>query len=152
MRRAPKGPVEVPSEGLDLFDGDAYLNALRLPAVTLNGRTHVGRLLGFPEWLRFAARLNGPAAGVAGDEVVDARRFSRLVRDVTVAVFGRGRPWWAVWRPTIAQQLVAAPVSLQIAALKSFSRSQMEAFAADAERLQTATGPTTDATPPTTTT
>lgn len=122
------------------FDGDALLASLKLPTITLKGRTYTGRLLSMPEFLTFRERLTGPAAGVAGDTIVEARRFAALVRDLTVAIYGRGRPWWAVWRPTVAAHLLAMPAAVQVEALKSFLQSQMERFEADAERLQPRTG------------
>lgn len=126
------------------FDGDAYLASLQLPTLTLKGRTHTGRLLSLPEFLRFRERLTGPAAGVQGNAIVDPRRFQQLVHDLTWAIYGRGRPWWAVWRPTIAAQLLAMPAAVQVEALLSFSQSQMERFAADAERLRARTGTTSE--------
>jgi hypothetical protein len=130
---------------LALFDGDAFLEALRQPALRLEGRTYVGRLLSFEEWGRFAHRFTPTAAGVAGDVVLDARRFRRLVRDIVTAVFGRGRPWWAVWRPTVAQRLLRQPMAVQVEALKSFSQSQTAAFGADAARLAATPNGTTPA-------
>lgn len=132
------------TEELALFDGDAYLAALRRPALKLDGITFVGRNLSFEEWSRFSHRFTPGGAGVQGNAVIDARRFQRLVHDVVSVVFGRGRPWWQVWRPTIAARLLRQPMAVQVEALKSFSRSQTEAFGADAARLMRMNG-TTDA-------
>lgn len=150
MRGRAEGPSRPP-EGLDLFDGDAFLESLRLPAVKLDGRTYTGRLLSIPEWMRFCARLSEDGAGVKGDEIVDEHRFRTLLLDLTRLVFGRGRPWWAFWRPTIAERIVAQSPAFQIAALQSFCRSQTEAFVGAAARVRAATGPTME-TPPTPTT
>lgn len=141
MRGRAEGP-DRPPEGLDLFDGDAYLESLRLPAVKLDGRTYYGRLLSLPEWVRFSARLTAPAAGVSGNDIVDPDRFRALMLDLVRLVFGRGRPWWAFWRPTLAERIVAQSPAFQIAALQSFSRSQTEAFVGAAARVRAATGPT----------
>lgn len=129
------------------FDGDAYLAALTLPTLKLGGRVYTGRLLGFEEYLAFRERLTGPAAGIAGDSLVSPQKFSRLVRDLTTAIFGRGRPWWMLWRPTLAAQLVALPFPLQVEALKSFSQSQAAKFATDAERLTNRPGTPATTTP-----
>lgn len=125
------------------FDGDAYLEALKLPTFRLGGRTYTGRLLGFDEWAEFNQRLTGAGAGVSGDKVVDPRRFRGLITDLTKRIYGRGRPWWAFWRPTIAERLVAAPLALQVEALKSFCKSQTQKFAEDEARMRTAAGTTT---------
>lgn len=130
------------------FDGDAYLAALRRPTLTLGGRTYTGRLLSFDEWAQFSHRLTGEGAGIRGNSIVDARRFRALVRDLTTTIYGRGRPWWALWRPTVAQQLLAAPLAVQLAALTSFSKSQSDQFAADAERLRMTAGTPAPTTPP----
>lgn len=129
------------------FDGDAFLAALQRPTLTLGGRTYTGRLLSLPEYLRFQDRLTGAGAGIQGNRVVDPRRFAALVRELTTAIYGRGRPWWAVWRPTVAAQLARTPLAVQVEALLSFSRSQTERFVADAERLTKTAGTTSD--PPT---
>lgn len=143
------GPARA-TEGLDLFDGDAFLESLRLPAVKLDGRIYYGRLLSIPEWMRFCARLSADGAGVQGNDIVDEDRFRRLLLDLTRLVFGRGRPWWAFWRPTLAERIVAQSPAFQIEALQSFCRSQTEAFVGAAARVRAATGPTTETPPPTT--
>lgn len=120
---------------LDLLDGDAYLAALKRPALKLEGRVFVGRVLSFEEWAVFAERFTPAGAGVRGNDVHDVRRFRALVRDVITVGYGAGRPWWAFWQPTIAQRMARQPMSLQVEFLNSFSRSQADAFSASAVAL-----------------
>lgn len=128
------------------FDADAYQSSLTLPTLHLNGRLYTGRLLSLDEYLQFAGRLSADGAGIAGDTVRHGATFKALVRDLTTLIYGRGRPWWAFWRPTVAAQLLAMPLSVQLEALKSFSRSQATKFAHDAERVTNT--PRTTPTPP----
>lgn len=124
------------------FDADAYLEAMQRPSVTIDGRVFVGRLLSFDEWSAFAGRFTPAASGVRGNAIEQNQKFAALVRDVTTAILGTGRPWWAFWRPTIAQRIARLPAAAQIAFLNSFSRSQADAFEADAAALASLTGTT----------
>lgn len=128
------------SDELDLMDGDAYLAALKRPALKLEGRLFVGRVLSFEEWAKFAERFTPNGAGIRGNEVKDVARFRALVRDVITLGFGLGRPWWAFWQPTLAQRMARQPMGLQVEFLNSFSRSQAEAFSASAVALTQPTG------------
>lgn len=131
------------------FDADAYQAAMSPPTLHLNGRLLTGRLLSLDEYLQFADRLSSAGAGLAGDgnTVADGRRFRQLVRDLTRMIYGRGRPWWAVWRRTIADELLEKPVAVQLEALKSFSKSQATKFERDAARVTNTPGTTSPTTP-----
>lgn len=101
------------------FNADAYLKALRLPSITLGGRTYTGRHLSLDEFLPFAERVAKLGAGKLSWE-----ETKHLVRDYCRAAFPQ--PWW---QKPVAEKLLRTPPAVIKKALSDFFACQARAMA-----------------------
>ena len=98
------------------FDADAYLATLTPPSVRLGGVTYTGRHLSAVQMLRAAtavdvARQKGSlVAWMAAAHLTFSMAFPR-------------RPWWAIWRRSVASVLLAQPKEVWEQVLASFFTS-----------------------------
>lgn len=108
------------------FDADQYLEALQPPTYTHGGRTYVGRILSFEEWVRLAPDLKRAAKGEM--DYLGLRLFARRV---CAAMFPR--PWWKPG-PSVASLVLSLPLAAQRDALADFFRSQARAMGIEMEQ------------------
>ena len=106
-----------------LFDLAEYLKALEPPQFRYQGFTYRGRFLSVDEWSRYAdafhqLRVASSAEG-AGTVAENEARWRELVRQFCDHIFPH--PRWLVWRPSVADALLAQPFAVQAAAIRSFS-------------------------------
>lgn len=129
----------------DLFDADAYAEALAPPRFKYRGRLYTGRPLSEEEWVRFDARVQQAAR----KEMSDAE-FTALTRELVDAMFRR--PWWGVWRRRAVDIVMRLPPALRQAAFVSFLEAQARAMTGTPRARTTAATATPEdaASPPST--
>ena len=102
-----------------MFDVDAYLEALDVPVVRINGRDIQGRLLSLREFMPYAGALQKLARGEANlDEAYGG-----------IGAFCRQafpKPWWRrlFFRPWVTEWLMALPPMGLVQATRDFLKAQ----------------------------
>lgn len=104
-----------------MFDGDAYVRALDPPAIKLDGRVYMGRVLSIDEWvpLEPALRKIQGGAGTLADAYHVIGEFCRIAFK---------HPWWAFWRRPVYKKIMKLPPAALTEVTRDFLESQARAM------------------------
>lgn len=103
-----------------MFDSPALVAALTIPVfIDINGKKHVGRILGADSWFRLMARIR---LVKRKDGTFDPRLLSNAMRMIVDEFFPR--PWWKLWEKPVSYHVWQLPPELRMAAVWDFMQSQ----------------------------
>lgn len=103
-----------------MFDSPALVAALTTPVfIDLQGKKHVGRILGADSWFRLMA---GIRVVKRNDGTFDPRLLGRAMRMIVDAFFPKA--WWKFWVKPVSYHVWQLPPELRMAAVWDFMQSQ----------------------------
>jgi len=121
-----------------MFDSPALVAALTTPVfIDLQGKKHVGRILGADSWFRLMSRIR---LAKRTDGTFDPRQLNTAMRSIVDSFFPRAR--WKFWEKPVSWHVLQLPPQLRMAAVWDFMRSQASVSGTELAPLPGMTPPT----------